>query len=161
MLFRSPDGVDIIAYLKTDPQKGSLSFSNDGSFVYVPNKDFYGLDRFVYQVADLIGKAPAVTATINVTPSNDEPVANDDLYLGPPNRDLIISIDSLISNDDDPDGDELIVNLLNDPEVGTFTNDEEGKFKYTPNPDFSGVVEFEYFVSDGELNSEQIGRAHV
>ena len=149
-----PDGVDIVAFLKTDPQNGSLSFSNDGSFVYVPNKDFYGQDKFVYQVADLIGKAPAVTATINVTPSNDEPVANDDLYLGPPNRDLIISIDSLISNDDDPDGDELIVNLLNDPEVGTFTNDEEGKFKYTPNPDFSGVVEFEYFVSDGELNSE-------
>ena len=149
-----PDGVDMIALLKTDPKHGSLSFSNDGSFVYVPDPNYYGEDKFTYEVSDLVGNAPPVTATINVIPSNDVPIANDDVYLCPPNTDLIIPINSLISNDLDPDGDELVVNLLTSPEEGLLTDLGDGEFKYTPTPDFSGVLDFEYLVSDGELNSE-------
>ena len=65
-----PDGVDMIALLKTDPKHGSLSFSNDGSFVYVPDPNYYGEDKFTYEVSDLVGNAPPVTAIINVIPSN-------------------------------------------------------------------------------------------
>ena len=92
---------------------------------------------------------PLHNTTINVIPSNDVPIANDDVYLCPPNTDLIIPINSLISNDLDPD-DELVVNLLTSPEEGLLTDLGDGEFKYTPTPDFFGVLDFD-LVSDGEL----------
>jgi VCBS repeat-containing protein len=62
------------------PANGSLVLQLDGSFVYTPNKDFFGTETFVYQVTDprMVGNRPA-TVTITVSPINDVPKANDDL----------------------------------------------------------------------------------
>ena len=64
---------------------------------------------------------------------------------------MIISINSLISNDFDPDGDELVVNLLTSPEEGLLTDLGDGELKYTPTTDFSGVLDFEYFYSKYQI----------
>ena len=149
-----PDGVDISAILNSDPQNGSLSFSEDGSFIYIPNKNFSGQDQFTYRVADLSGEAPYVIATINVLPVNDPPVAIEDYYLTPPDSEFSINIAELISNDLDPDGDELSVKILSETESGQLNEKEDGELIFSPDPDFSGLVNFNYEVSDGEFTSD-------
>ena len=149
-----PDGVDISAILNSDPQNGSLSFSEDGSFIYIPNKNFSGQDQFTYRVADILGDAPYVTATINVLPLNDPPIATDDNYLTPLDSEFSINISSLIENDFDPDGDELNVNILSGTESGQLIEKEDGKVTFVPEPGFSGLAKFNYEVSDGEFTSD-------
>ncbi|XZE35954.1 Ig-like domain-containing protein [Pirellulaceae bacterium SH501] len=71
------------------PQNGTLEFLPEtsgpdagefkGAFRYTPNRNFFGIDTFVYQVRDarMISNTPA-TVTINVLPVNDAPVGVDD-----------------------------------------------------------------------------------
>lgn len=63
----------------TNVQNGTLTLRADGSFDYVPNRDFFGTDTFVYRAIDqrLISRLPA-TVTINVAPRNDSPIAFGD-----------------------------------------------------------------------------------
>src|SRR5205085_10350313 len=57
----------------TNPANGQLTFNADGSFVYVPNQNFSGVDSFTYKINNgIIDSAPA-TVTINVTAVNDAP----------------------------------------------------------------------------------------
>ncbi len=62
-----------------DVEHGTLTLNRDGSFVYTPDRDFYGTDTFVYNVTDprLLSQLPA-TVTITVHQVNDVPTANDD-----------------------------------------------------------------------------------
>ena len=54
------------------------------------------------------------------------------------------------TNDADLEGEQLIVTLLEGPESGTLTLNEDGTFSFTPATDFSGEVQFTYEVTDGE-----------
>jgi hypothetical protein len=54
------------------------------------------------------------------------------------------------TNDADLEGEQLIVTLLEGPESGTLTLNEDGTFSFTPAADFSGEVQFTYEVTDGE-----------
>ena len=53
------------------------------------------------------------------------------------------------TNDADLEGEQLIVTLLEGPESGTLTLNEDGTFSFTPATDFSGEVQFTYEVTDG------------
>lgn len=51
----------------------------DGHFVLThPNPDFSGQVTFTYQLTDTVGTGPIGTVTIDITPVNDLPIANDD-----------------------------------------------------------------------------------
>ena len=54
------------------------------------------------------------------------------------------------TNDADLEGEELTVLILEGPESGILTLNEDGTFSFTPVTDFSGDVQFTYEVSDGE-----------
>ncbi len=58
---------------------GTLTLNLDGTFTYVPNLDFNGTDRFVYNVVDqrLRSNVPT-TVTITVVAQNDAPLAVND-----------------------------------------------------------------------------------
>jgi VCBS repeat-containing protein len=67
----------------TDPLNGTLTFSTNGSFTYVPNANFNGTDSFTYAVSDnggilnggnFVGNTVTVTITVNAV--NDAPVNN-------------------------------------------------------------------------------------
>jgi hypothetical protein len=54
------------------------------------------------------------------------------------------------TNDADLEGEALIVSLLEGPDSGTLTLNEDSTFSFTPAGDFSGEVQFTYEVTDGE-----------
>ena len=46
------DNADLTATATTLPTHGGLTFATDGTFIYVPDTDFTGLDRFAYEASD-------------------------------------------------------------------------------------------------------------
>src|SRR3989440_4494085 len=59
---------------------GTLSANGNGSFTYTPNANYNGPDSFTYKLDDGALFSNVATVTINVTPVNDAPVANNDAY---------------------------------------------------------------------------------
>ena len=149
------DGDPLTAVLVTGPANGSLTLNPDGSFLYTPNANFFGVDSFTYQVNDgTVNSAPA-TVTINVAPVNDAPVANNDGYTTNMNTALIVPAGTgVLNNDTDIDGDPLTVGLIvTGPANGTLTLNPDGSFTYTPNMGFTGADSFSYRANDGTANS--------
>ena len=58
-----PDGETISAFVVTDVNNGELVLALDGSFVYTPDDDFFGIDTFSYEVRDPQGNSAQATAT--------------------------------------------------------------------------------------------------
>ena len=81
------------------------------------------------------------------------PVAVNDRYSTEEDVALEISAPGILGNDSDADGDALTGELVRLPLHGTVILDADGSFAYTPNLDFSGIDQFLYRVSDGELES--------
>ncbi len=65
------------------------------------------------------------------------------------NEDNVLS-NNVLTNDSDPDNDNLTVNTtpLTNVSNGTLTLNPDGTFDYTPNPDFYGTDSFTYEVCD-------------
>ncbi len=101
-----PDGDALTAEGLRGPDHGTLEFSPDGGFAYMPEADFHGADTFTYSVTD--GKATD-TATVRVTVA----AVNDAPELEPvPDRSVnegdTLSVDLSAS---DPDGDALAFDI--------------------------------------------------
>jgi hypothetical protein len=62
-----PRGAPLAAAIVTDPSNGTVKLNPDGSFTYTPDADFFGTDRFVYEVSD--GGLGTDTATVTLTVS--------------------------------------------------------------------------------------------
>ena len=77
----------------------------------------------------------------------DEYVLKEDSELG-------VKAPGVLANDWDPDGDELVANLLENPEHGALTLNEDGSFHYEPEGNYAGKDLFLYEVTDGALSSE-------
>ncbi len=87
-------------------------------------------------------------------PGNQAPTARDDAYQAEPDTLLSIdSVDGLLANDSDPDGDDLSANLDTNPASGTLQLNDDGSFDYQPNTGFIGQDGFSYQANDGELDS--------
>jgi hypothetical protein len=93
-----------------------------------------------------------VTATINVVPVNDPPVAVADRYVTANTETLIVAAPGLQLNDSDVDSASLTVSLVTPPENGTLTLNPDGSFIYRPFIAYVGDVSFTYELSDGELS---------
>jgi hypothetical protein len=83
---------------------------------------------------------------------NSLPTASDDTYSLDEDIPLIVeSIQGVLANDSDEDGDDLTVSLLSESEVsnGSLILNSDGSFDYTPDADFFGEDSFSYEVNDG------------
>jgi hypothetical protein len=60
------------------PADGALLNNGNGTFTYMPDPNFNGVESFDYQICDTDGACDTATVTITVNPVNDPPVANDD-----------------------------------------------------------------------------------
>ena len=94
------DGDSLIVILTTPPRRGTLTLQPGGSFVYVPEPDFAGSDRFRYRVSDGNQQSNIVTATIVVRPVNDPPVAEDDFFSTEAGRPLTVDISTFSAAQD-------------------------------------------------------------
>ena len=132
-----------------EPDNGAVSINPDGTFTYTPDPNFEGTDSFQYEVCDngIPSLCDTATVTITVNPENDSPMAMDDPITT--DEDMPVS-GSLLPNDTDPDGDNLVVSTtpVDEPDNGTVSINPDGTFTYTPDPNFEGTDTFQYEVCD-------------
>jgi len=148
------DGDPLTAILLSNPTSGTLVFNEDGSFVYTPGVDFYGVDAFTYYSAsdDSLSYSEPATVTIEVRGVNDPPNGSPDVYNT--GRDQTLSVDpslGVIANDTDPDSDPLVATLVGGSGPANGTLDVfggDGSFTYIPNAGFTGLDQFSYTLSD-------------
>jgi len=145
------DGDSLTASVVSNPAHGTLTLESDGSFTYKPNENYYGTDSFSYTVSDGTATSAPAVVTITVTPVNDAPVAQDDVYVVAEDGTLS---GNLLTNDSDVDGNPLSVSTVTQPGHGTVAFNPDGSFTYTPAADFNGTDTFTYTVIDGKGGSD-------
>jgi hypothetical protein len=117
-----PDGDAVSALLVTGPANGSVALSVNGSFIYVPNADYNGLDSFTYRASDGSLNSDVATVTITITPVNDPPTVT---IVSPTNGSVYIASAhfSVIADANDIDGVVTNVQIFSGTNlIGTFTN---------------------------------------
>ncbi|RIK84611.1 MAG: hypothetical protein DCC68_01250 [Planctomycetota bacterium] len=86
-----PQHHPLTATLVSGVQHGTLTFSSDGSFTYVPAADFFGEDSFSYRTDDGTDSSGVATVTIAIVAVNDAPVAAGDAYSVGENETLTVA----------------------------------------------------------------------
>ncbi|HEX2049213.1 MAG TPA: Ig-like domain-containing protein, partial [Actinomycetota bacterium] len=149
------------------PDHGGLSGAGSNK-TYTPDADFNGDDSFTYEVTDrgdpddcsgpgcdAALTSATKTVSISVSAVNDAPVAHDDSYAGVEDEARDIAASSLVSNDDDADGDALSVSAVGSATHGSVALSGDGAtVTFTPASDFNGDATFSYTVSDGNGGSD-------
>ncbi len=149
------DGDALSAALVDIPEHGTVAFGADGSFQYVPEPDFFGVDAFTYQISDGVETSDLAVAEIRIEAVNDAPVASADAYVGDQGDVISVAAEQgVLVNDSDVEGDALTASVETEPANGSVQLQADGSFEYTPNAGFSGIDSFTYVVSDGELASQ-------
>ncbi|MFX0021273.1 MAG: OmpL47-type beta-barrel domain-containing protein [Candidatus Hermodarchaeota archaeon] len=149
------DADEDLSYVSVDigPLYGTLTLNTDGSFTYVPDENYHGVDTFTYVVYDTVGAYDYGTVLITINAVNDVPLAYDASYLTNEDEVLNIPIPGILDNVYDVDGDQLNTILVTDVIYGTLTLNTDGSFLYTPDANFHGEDWFEYKVNDGSVDS--------
>ena len=138
---------DALTYTEqTPPNKGTVTLNpNTGEYIYTPNPDTTGEDKFTVEVSDGKGGTTTVEVTVNITPENDVPVAGNSTVTGDEDTPITGKITAT-----DKDGDPLTYTEQTPPSKGTVTIDPNtGDYTYTPNPNATGEDTFTVEVNDG------------
>jgi hypothetical protein len=159
-LFDSP----ITYTLASNVKDGSLTFNSDGTFVYMPDSEFFGRDGFSYIVTDGNGDSSPASVIINVSFVNDAPpVAVDDKVST--NEDVQVSI-PVLANDSDVDGEKTIDKasiIITDPaDHGDLSiNFITGEVVYKPYLNYTGSDDFRYTISDTDGRVSNQARVRI
>ena len=137
---------------------GVLVDNGDGTWDYTPAPNDDTAVGFNYSITDGTHSV-AGTATLDIIPENDDPVAANDSYSVSEDGVLSTSfgLSDLLLNDGDIDGDGLGVRTtpVSAPTNGTLTLQSNGTFVYTPNTNYFGNDSFVYEVTDGNGGTAQ------
>ena len=144
---------DSLSYsLVSGPSKGSLVINNEhrGTFRYTPNQNAFGIDSFTFKAFDGVSYSEPQVITINITPQNDTPIAQDG------NIQIIenATIDGqLVATDIDED--TLIFFIVRQPTKGILSSFDPatGSYRYVATPDTYGTDSFTFRVFDGTAYS--------
>lgn len=153
-----PDGDALTITSVSSPGKGTAVITA-GRVVYTPAASTCvgAVDSFTYSIAD--GKGGTSTATVAITvnaapiivpptPTNNAPVAVNDVYIVPCKNSWMLDV---LANDSDKDGDTLTITSITQPTKASITIAADRKsLTYVP----TGVCfvddTFTYTVSDGK-----------
>ena len=151
-----PDGDSLTAVKVTNPSKGTVTLNANGTFLYTHNGSNESTDSFTYSANDgKIDSAP-ITVSINVTGTNDAPVANNDTIIvdiGATATSLDNGQTKVTYNDVDPDADSLTVTLVSSPTYGNLTLNSNGTFSYVQGGTMNSGDSFQYKAFDGNVYS--------
>ena len=126
-----------------DPSNGSVVFDGEG-YIYTPDADFNGNDRFTYAISDGNGGSDTATVTIAITAVDDAPVGRDGSDETSEDTSQVFDVQDLIS---EVDGDTTVVTASVPAEQGSVTVD--GTFiSFMPAPNFTGEAVITYTVTD-------------
>ena len=161
---------ELTAVLVTDVSNGTLQLFEDGTFVYCPNANFNGQDKFTYYVTDGFLNSIPVIVSIEIVSVRDLPVPNDDNYGVAQGDTLVVDVENgFLSNDFEYDGNFLgfftgqgikatsqaIPGVGGQPGSQKYETDNggemviytDGSFEYKNDTDFSGTDKFEYYLA--------------
>ncbi len=143
-----PENSAVSFVLKTSPSNGSvvLTDATNGTFIYTPNPNVYGVDHFNFAVSDGTSESSPATVEITIAPVNDAPIATDDTATT--DEDQPATLTELLANDSDVDAYALKIIGVTPAGNGTVTLNDDGSVAYVPNPNFSGTDTFSYTISD-------------
>ncbi len=142
-----PDGDTLRVASGTAPAHGSISLPGAGLIGYMPDQDFFGIDRFSYTVLDDQGARDEAQVVIEVVAVNDPPQAVDDATTTRQDTPVIIPV---LNNDTDVEGQNMGVIAISSPAHGGAEVEGAERVIYTPEDGFAGMDEFIYTVRDGE-----------
>lgn len=151
------DGDSITATIVATPSHGTVTLNPNGSFTYIPENGFTGVDTFTYRGNDGRFDSGVVSVTITIsdpTTSNTVPAVTNDSYQTNENETLSVSAaGGVLTNDVDADGDTLTATVDSQPSNGSVTLNPDGSFSYVPDSDFFGNDSFTYVAGDGIATS--------
>ncbi|MFQ3197604.1 MAG: hypothetical protein ACI8R9_001026 [Paraglaciecola sp.] len=125
------------------------SLSTDGMTV-VPDGDFNGDLSVAATVNDATTDSVVFPLVITVTPVNDAPVANQDMFSL--EQDSASNLLNVLANDSDIDGDTLSVSAIDyNGNASVFI--DANQLSYQPQSGFVGSESFSYTVSDQQLTT--------
>ena len=137
-----------------NPNEGTLTLNADGTFEYGPGTDFQSLGlgdsttiSFVYEAEDADGDTAQATVTIEVTGTNDAPIAQ--VTSGSGNEDTVIE-GQLTATDVDNLQSELVFSVETQASHGTVTIEDDGSYSYIGDQDYAGLDSFVFAVEDGD-----------
>ncbi len=133
--------------IASGPTNGALALAADGSFIYTPDGDFWGIDSFTYRAADAAGPSLPASVTITVNAVPDAPVADDQLVSAREHMPQPITLTG-----SDADGDSLTFSIVTPPSNGSLLGTPPN-LVYTPDPGHTGLDSFTFEASDGPLSS--------
>ncbi|MEL7097742.1 MAG: Ig-like domain-containing protein [Pseudomonadota bacterium] len=145
-----PMGQDLTVVEATSPN-GQVTINPDGTLTFTPDADFNGPTTISYTVEDPDGNSDTATVTVDVTPVNDEPIANDDTATTDENTEVTVDV---VSNDTDVDGDTLTITEADVPADQGSVEIVDNKLVFTPAPGFSGEATITYTIEDGNGGSD-------
>lgn len=128
------------------PLHGTMIPSGNG-YIYSPSLNYFGTDSFTYRVFDGVHSSSVASASVNIIPVNDAPVAtSQSLSL---NEDGSLNI---ILSGSDAENSSLTFELTSVPLHGTLTGSGATR-TYIPSTNYNGVDSFSFKVNDGQLDS--------
>jgi hypothetical protein len=139
-----PNATITVTY--TQPQDGTLTLANDGSFQYTANAGYTGMDSFTYQISDGFTASNWATVTLAVYLP---PVAMGGSYTTLEGTAVSASAPGLLANDTSSAPGTLAAVLDSNASDGSVTVNADGSFSYTPNSSFAGTDSFTYSAFDG------------
>jgi VCBS repeat-containing protein len=139
-----------------DTPHGTAILAADGTFTYVPDANYNGIDAFQYKATDGSSQSDFATVTITVTPTNDLPNAVNDAPSLP--EDSVGLNLNVLANDsfggDGPAAIPLAITVAPShgaavvDEGGTLNNPIDDRILYTPTPDYFGPDSLTYQICD-------------
>jgi hypothetical protein len=135
-------GSGLSAALVSAAAHGTVTLSRNGTFRYVPQTDFSGIDTFTYRTISSSDESSApATVTIHVTPVA-VPVG---AYAVPLTGTLSVAAPGVLTGDL---GSGLKAKLVSGPAGGSLSLNADGSFSYTASPTFSGEDSFSFEAVD-------------
>jgi len=143
------DNSPLTAILVSTTTHGSLTLNPDGSFVYMPNTNYYGIDQFTYKASDGEFESAPVTVTITITSVNDPPIANPQTVSTPEDTPVTITL----TGSDPVEGTPVTFEIVSNPMNGTLSGTPP-TVTYTPSTNFNGTDTFTFRTYDGTNYSD-------
>ena len=116
-----------------------------GALRYTPDTNWNGTDTFTYEVCDPDGACDTATVTVVVDPVNDAPVAHNDAVRTKPGKPVDIPV---TFNDEEPDGDAIVVTVMEQPAHGAVIVQPDGTVVYRSAGSYAGADSFTYEICD-------------
>lgn len=129
---------------------GVITDNGDGTYTITPDENFNGEFSINYSVDDGNGAVVPAQVDVSVTAVNDLAIVQDHEFTLNEDGVLIITDEELLAGSSDVDNDELSVDSVSyTGDDGTLVSNDDGTHTFTPNEDFNGSVNLEFFVTDG------------